>query len=713
MEQATPTATQNAAGMLLQSLLGSAGQPWLPSVWLTQLQLHAGKPLEQLQGYLNHIGQTHRLLFKIDHSELAQLGPLGLAHTDNGELALVQDLRDGAQPGQYPLRWVLDLQPSQNPLPTQSQQKGLGDFYRMLRSSQWLQTAVVAARPCAKPLVYGSLLINLLGLAAPFFAIQMYDRIVPNHAYGSMFVLVVGVLLALGFEHVLKHARHNLLEQSATVIDARCTESLAKALLAVRTNQTEPALLLQHLRSFEQLRELITGFFLLAVIDLPFLLLFLLAIGLIHPFFFLIASAMVTISLVWLVMNHRKLAALGQVQMRSNREAQTRWLNTLAGLEAVQAFGVQATYTQKLARAQMQARMHGNGLRAHLFELGQHIHVLQQASWLGVLCVGAALIMDQQLSVGGLIATSMLTMRCFAPIQKLQGHLAQTHAAQASFEELNQFMQTSDQPSASTHKALGQFEGLELAGVSVIKPKRLHPSPLDRDYLLRNIHLDVPAGERLAVIGQTGSGKTSLLKLIAGQLDNCEGTVLFNHLERTHFDTHSLAHQTGFACQPPVLVQGSLLDNIVLGRPWIGAEQALRTLHQLGLSAWVQNHPDGLMMPIESYGANLSTGQRQAVCLARAFCGEPQLILLDEPTIGLDHDIEARLHQMMANLPPSCTVIFSTHKLNLLGLAKRLALMHEGRLHAHGDRPSVMIAANQLAQGPQKAGPAKAEQMNA
>lgn len=684
----------------LCEMLEQLGIEFVPSQWRLQESLtEAGnhQELRHLQAYLNACNIPHRVFQNVQAPELKHLAPSTLVMTSNGSTGSLDDLaRRAAEPPE--LTWAVQLdavKPGSTQNQTGESPASLLTFWRKLRDSVWLRNALRFDDGSFKPVIYASLLINILALAGPLFSLQVYDRIIPNQAYASMVALLLGVALCLGFEHMLKHARHRLMEIAATSIDTRCTDKLSQSLLNVPIHKTDPTVLLQHLRSFEHLRELITGVFLLTLIDLPFLLLFLVVIALIHPFFLLVAATVIALTLLVVASSHYTLSRLGQTQMKQARETQSQWLDSLANLDNIQAHGVQHAHGKLLNQLQLKARMGGNAVRDHMFQINQKIHLLQQGSWVFTIALGVYLIVEKQMTVGGLIAVSMLTMRCFAPIQKLQGHLVQTHSAQASFEELDLFL-GQDNKTANAKSALSEIQHIELNSASVLKPGHAIESAQDSNFIVRNVNIDLPAGSRTGIIGPTGSGKTSVLKLLAQQLKCDHGYIAVNHLSIDHYHPSEFSCKVGYATQPPVLIKGSLLDNIRFMRPHIDVAACWQVLEQLGLKPWVEQHPDGLHMAIESQGNNLSSGQKQAVSLCRALAGKPQLILLDEPTVCLDQFMENRLIQALQQVDGNTVLVFTTHKLGLLACAQSLVLMHHGKVHAKGAKAEVLHAANAI-----------------
>jgi ATP-binding cassette subfamily C protein LapB len=684
----------------LCELLGQLGIEFLPSQWRMQetlLDPTKTDELTLLRAYLAACHIPHQVFEHILPEEIKHLTAHTLVMTHNGQPGLLKDLPAQSEDSMT-LPWALQIEtvntqaaPHKEPHP-----ESLLNFWRKLRESPWLREALNFENGSFKPIVYASLLINILALAGPLFSLQVYDRIIPNQAYASMAALLLGVAICLGFEHALKHARHKLMEIAATSIDARCARHLSQSLLNVPIHKTEPTVLLQHLRSFEHLRELITGVFLLTLIDLPFLTLFLVVITLIHPLFLLVAGGVIALTLLFVVSSHRKLSRLGQAQIKLARETQGQWLDSLGCLDNIQAHGVQQAHGKLLNHLQLKARLGGNAVRDQLFLANQKIHLLQQGGWVLSIALGVYLIVEKQMTVGGLIAVSMLTMRCFAPIQKLQSHLVQTHSAQASFEELDQFLgQTL--PIRNTRAALPAIKRISIESASVLKPGHAAESNQLSHFIVHALNLNLEAGNRIGIIGPTGSGKTSVLKLLARQLQCDQGQVRVNHLAIDHYHPGEFSSKVGYATQPPTLIKGTLLDNIRFMRPHIDMASCWHTLEKLGMKEWVEQHPDGIHMHIENQGSNLSSGQKQGVSICRALAGNPELILLDEPTVCLDQFMEKRLIQYLQQLAENTILVFTTHKLGLLACANSLVLMNQGQIHVEGRKIDVLHAANALA----------------
>lgn len=555
------------------------------------------------------------------------------------------------------------------------------EFWRKMSNAQWLVDSMKAGIPGFRSIVLVSFLINVLALAPAIFSIQVYDRIIPNQAFASLWALGVGVLICLSFELILKKSRHQLLEHAATVTDTLCTKKLSAALLNTKTSSTKPSILLQHLRSFESLREVITGVFLLTVVDVPFLLIFLVVIALVHPLFLLLSVAVIGLSVAHIVIAQRRLSRLGQAQMKQSRESQNRWIESLGCLPTLQSLGIQHLWSKRLTDQQIQQRMTSNEIRAEVFNSGQFTQALQQLGWVGIIALGAWLASNNELTVGGMIAASMLTMRCFAPIQKLQGQLILSHVAQSGFVELDEFItQSTPRPQAS--ESLDSIQEIRLNQVNVSLGG---PQPI-----LQNLSMHFKAGDRVGLIGPNGSGKTTLLTTLAGIHPPSQGGYCINTLDSLKISPSEIGKKIGYAEQPPQLIEGSLLENIRMNRPWVTAQDCVDAVDQLSLTAWISNLPDGLHSKVQVSGKNLSSGKRQMISLARALASKPDLLLLDEPTVCLDKESESLVKKALARLPASTILIVATHSISLLESTDKLVMLEQGRIKAHGERTTVL-----------------------
>jgi len=302
-----------------------------------------------------------------------------------------------------------------------------------------------------------------------------------------------------------------------------------------------------------------------------------------------------------------------------------------------------------------------------------------------IVIVGVYLIGERELSMGGLIACTMLASRAMAPVGQVAGLLVQYHTASTALTSLNEMMKREvERPEDANFVTRGTIRGaIEFRDVSFSYPGQTQPS-------LRNVNLRIQPGEKVAILGRIGSGKTTLEKLILGLYRPSSGAVLVDGIDQRQLDPAELRRHIGYVQQDVMLFYGTLRENITLGAPLADDADVLKAATIGGILDLVNNHPQGFDMVVGERGESLSGGQRQGVAIARAVINDPSILLLDEPTASMDHsseeDIKARLREFM----PGKTVILISHRTSLLDLVDRIVVMDAGRIVADGPKDQVI-----------------------
>lgn len=651
-------------------------------------------PIQQVKAYLQATGVCFQEVTALRPDEVPRLPPSALCEGEEGRWSSAGQL--ALQPKwASTCRAALLIESNSTAKQHGEPKQSLWQFLSQLGQAEWLIKPIKSGHQHLGTVVLASILINCLALAPSLYAIQIYDRILPNQAFASLWSLTLGVLICLVFEMALKSTRHQLLEQASTQSDLLCTQQLTAKLLAKPSSNQNPDELTHHLKSFEQLRELITGLFLSSAIDLPFALLFMVILFIIHPYFLLVCMGLILVWVFLTLKTYRESQTLGEQLLSLQKSNHSQWTDTALALGTLQSHGLSELWARLLGSRQATLRIQANQMRTLMFHTASIMSMLTQLAWITLIVIGVYLAAEQHISVGGLIAASMLTMRALSPLQKLHLQLTQIQAAQSGFEALDRLMREISGKVVTT-EPLHTIEHITLEKVSVLNPSAEgHQPPL-----LKEIDLALPRGSRLGIIGPSGSGKTSLLNCLAHQLSISSGGIRINHRDASTFANEDRGRQIGFAEQPPKLIQGTLLDNLKLHRPWISSEDCQLALEKLGFGDWLRSLPDGLQHRIHSTGRNLSSGQRQVIALARAWVGKPSLLLLDEPTVCLDAQTEAIFLSFLSNVPEEVSIVLTTHRLNLLNVCEQLVLMDQGRIYAQGDKSTVLAAARTLEHRP-------------
>ena len=560
---------------------------------------------------------------------------------------------------------------------------------RSTASQHWFWGPVLAQRIVYRDVLWAALLINVFALAFPLFSMNVYDRVVPNHAVETLWVLALGVVLVLGSDLVIRMLRSRFVDEASARIDVQISAALMERVLGMRL-ENRPASVgsfAANLRSFEQVRDFIAAGTVTALIDLPFALLFLGVMAWISWWMVLPVVAVFGLIVVGAyVLQHRlHELSLGTYQASAQRNATL--VESLTGIETIKAQGAQSLIqarwercNQYLATLNVRMRRLSSAAMFGTATLQQFVSVL-------IIIVGVHLISDKALSMGGLIALTMLAGRALAPASQIVGLLMQyqgARTAMASLETIMALPVERPQDKHFVHRAELKGE-IEFRHVSFCYPGRHEPS-------LDDISFKVQAGEKVALIGKVGSGKTTLQKLILGLYQPSGGAVLIDGIDLRQLDPADVRRNMAHVSQDVTLFFGSLRDNICFGLPHATDEAVVAATETAGLSEFVRRHPLGFDLQVGERGELLSGGQRQSVGLARAVLHNAPILLLDEPTSAMDFSTEATVTQNMQAFAKHKTVVLVTHRTSMLAFVDRVIVVDQGKIVADGPRERIMQA---------------------
>jgi ATP-binding cassette subfamily C protein LapB len=534
-----------------------------------------------------------------------------------------------------------------------------------------------------------ALLINLLALALPLVSMNVYDRVLPNQALDTLWVLAVGAMLALGFDFLLKIARTCLLDQAGKRIDVSVSARIMERVLGMRLEGRPSSVgaFAANLRAFEALRDFIASASIVTLIDLPFVLLFMLAMAWISPLLALpaLAGAVLMLGQAWLTQS--RVQDLAQTTLRATAQRHALLVESLAALETVKALGAEGYQQGRWEQATLFLAQVGARLKLLTAGSGHFAALMLHLVYLATLVLGVYQVADGGLSQGGLLALALLSGRVMAPLSQLVGVLTQYHNARTSLDSLEGLMALPQERDADTTVfSRPTIRGdIELRQVSLTYPG----SPQEA---LSGVSLRVAAGERVVIAGNVGSGKSSLQKLIMGLYRPSAGSVLIDGIAMTQIDPSELRRHIAYVPQETLLFYGTLRQNLVMGLPRVDDAAVAEAAALAGLAPFVDSHPHGYGMLVGERGETLSGGQRKAVGIARALLGKPSILLLDEPTGNLDAGSAAHIRRTLQGLARSTTLLLVTHQQEMFDLGERLVILDRGRLFADGPRDEVLAA---------------------
>jgi ATP-binding cassette subfamily C protein LapB len=536
--------------------------------------------------------------------------------------------------------------------------------------------------------ILATFVVNIIALATSLYTMQVYDRVVPRGAFSTLWVLALGVVVALCFDFVLRVVRANLLEKEAVKIDTEVSEFFFSRAADVRLDARPPSVgtMAAQLRGLETVRAVMSSSAIFAFADLPFAILFILVIAKLGGVIALVMAISFPIAVSMALLFARMIRSDTQrAQVNGNRK------NGLL-VEAMDA-----SETVKANRGQWFLLSRWNTLLDDLHEselpvkrlqamAGSIFGTLQQLAYVSLIAWGAVEVFENRITQGALIACSIIAGRVNGPlIAQLPNLLVQWSYARASLNMLDAILEMPlDRPS----------------NVDQLRPTRLQSSLVLKDVAFAYPggrsgvsipKLEIKAGERIGIVGPVGSGKSTLLKLMSGLYAPIEGQIMVDQLDMSQVAEDILREHIGYLPQDYRLVNGTLRENILLGLPDPGDDRIMEMAQKTGLAGMITAHPRGLDLEISEGGRGLSGGQRVLTGLTRLLLARPKLILLDEPTSNLDPETEALVLRTIAeSMTPETTLILVTHKMQLVNLVGRLMVFANGQIAIDGPTGEVL-----------------------
>ncbi len=550
-------------------------------------------------------------------------------------------------------------------------------FWSSLSQSKWTYIQVIIAAAVS----------NFLGLSTSLFIMVVYDRVVPNQAIESLIALTIGVIIALGFDFLIKTLRANFIDRAGKRADIRMSKIIFNQLMTMNlaSRSDRSGALASTVRDFESLRDFFTSATLVAIVDLPFIFLFIYIISLIGGPLAVVPLVCVPIVIIVGLVVQPFLAKLSLDGMKSGMSKQGVLVETLNGLETIKATGSGGLMRKRFEEATNQQSDQGFKTRAITqFAINSSASV-QQFAQIAIIFYGVFLIQDNIVTMGALIAVVILAGRTLAPLTQLAQALTRVNTARTAFKTINELMKKpKDRDDNDNPLSRPNLKGeIEFKNVTFSYPGAKEPT-------IRDLSFKISPGDRVAMLGKMGSGKSTIARLIAGLYEPDVGSILIDGVDLRQIDQADIRRNIGFMLQETWLFSGTVKENIQMGFVQYSDEHLLNVAKISGVDEFVRHNPAGYDFMLKERGEGLSGGQKQSINLARAILHNPALLILDEPTSSMDTATEKMIIDNLINWSEDKTLVAITHRNSLVKVATRVIILDKGVIIAD-DTPDKLL----------------------
>ena len=562
-------------------------------------------------------------------------------------------------------------------------------IYSLIRSE------ILARKKLLLEAVLAGVVINAVGLSATLFTMLVYDRVIPTGASQTLFVLTLGVSMAIAYEFVTKHIRSRLFERLIDQLDQSLARTVYTRFLSIRLDQLPQSVggLASQMRGYETIRAFLTGVTSHILVDAPYALMFIGIIFIIGGYLAIIPLVFFCLCILLGLFYKGRVLQLAESANAASNLRTGLLVETIEGAETIKSGQAGWRMLTRWLDNTEDARDHELRMR-RINERSQFlISMFQQFSYIGLIASGALLVSQGELTLGGLIACSILSGRTLTPVASIPNHLIQWAHAKTSMQLLDQLWSLEDDHQGYQQPLIIEnIQGNYQFEKVVVNYGDFRALSID--------NLKINQGEKVAIIGAVGSGKTTLLRLLAGLYKPQEGRILLDDLDLSQISKPHLAENLSYVQQDIRLFSGTVRENLILGLLDPGDEAILEASRKTGLfKALIAAHPQGLERPIFEGGSGLSAGQKQLLNLTRALLRDAKIWLLDEPFTSIDKGLEVEAsNALQAAVQKDHTLILVTHKVELLSLVDRVIVVADQRVVLDGSKNAVLAKLAEPAQ---------------
>ena len=557
----------------------------------------------------------------------------------------------------------------------------------------WFWKVIWRFRSYYYQVILATIIINFLALVSSLYVMNVYDRVIPNQAYETLWVLSIGVVLAILFEFAAKMIRGHLTDIAGKKADLIISSALFRRVMALRLadRPASSGSYASNLREFEAVREFMTSASLLTIVDLPFLLLFIFVISMVGGKLALVPLTIIPIVVIVGFVVQRPLSRHINESMKEGSQRSGLAVEAIEGIETLKTNNATSwaqqrwdEYTAKTSASSIKVKDTSN------FMVNFAV-AMQQLNTVFLVVVGTYLIHAdnhaERITMGALIASVILSGRALAPLAQVAGLATRFQQAKLALRGVNDIVSRPIERSPERkYITLDNVQGNIAFENVTFKYKNESNNAVDE------LRINIRPGEKVGILGRIGSGKSTMLKLASGLYDTEKGNVTLDGVDMRQLDPNFLRNQVLLFSQSPRLFLGTLRENMDLARTdsYSTDQDLLTALKRFGLDQIIRNHPRGLDMPLGEDGLGLSGGQKQIIALARMTLRDPKVVLLDEPTTSLDQGTERMALNAIAHWGRNRTMLLVTHRPQVLQIVNRIIVMENGKVVMDGPRDLVL-----------------------
>ena len=558
----------------------------------------------------------------------------------------------------------------------------------------WFWSAFLENKQTYYKVMLAATLVNIMSVGSSIFIMVVYDRVLPNSAYESLYALTIGMALVIVFDFILKMLKTYFIDYAGEFVDKNVGDTIFNRLLDAPTAVvTGPVgATANTFKEFDSVRDFFTSATLSLIVDIPFIFLFIFVIYLIAGPLAYIPLVAVPVVLLIGILLQPFLARVSEDLGQHNQEKQSVLVETITGIESIKVLGggdlVKDRWKDAATKQSSRSRL-SRSLAQIAVNSAQSA---QQICLVGIVFYGVFLVSEGTVSMGGMVAAVLLSSRTLAPLAQIANLFGRANNAKTSYKRLASFMEETQEDDVSLKDETAirreKLGSLEFKDTSYRYPE----ADLDT---LRGINLKINEGEKVAILGRYGSGKSTLMKLASGLFKATDGLVLYDGVDIRQLHTKDLSRSIGIVLQDVQLFSGTIRDNITMGREDISQENLVEAGKLSGLDEFISKIPGGYDLQLLDGGKGLSGGQRQSIALARAIVHKPSHFILDEPTSAMDMNAENLFINQVGSILKSSTMLIVTHRMPLLNLVDRIIVMNEGQIVEDGPKDEIIQKLNQ------------------